>query len=169
MYDSVKLQNFEKLNTMNANLYTRNIPSNDIQVNFDPRPVNTKYRFLPLIDDRKESTIPIINKGSYNIEKTFNPGTTKPNYSGFANNIDKESTLRNQFFALQAADQAKYIPDSTSDLYMNTINFQTVSDNLDESMLFRESNFLNFNPNPSSIIGNRLFNNSTRVQLKNLK
>ena len=44
MYDSVKLQNFEKLNTMNANLYTRNIPSNDIQVNFDPRPVNTKYR-----------------------------------------------------------------------------------------------------------------------------
>lgn len=169
MNTSVRLQNFEKLDRMNINLYTRNIPSNDIQPNFDPRPVSTKYSTLPLIDHRKESNIPIINEGIYNSEEIFYPGTRKPNYSGFATNVDRESTLRNQFFALQAADQAKYIPSSTSDLYMNPINFETVPLDLEETMLFRESEFADFNPNPSVIIGNRLFNNATRVQLKNLK
>ncbi len=169
MNTSVKLQNFEKLDTMNRNLYTRNIPSSDIQPNFNPRPVSTKYSTLPLIDHRKEANIPIINQGCYNSEEVFYPGTTKPHYCGFATNVDKESTLRNQFFALQAADQAKYIPPSTSDLYMNPINFQTVPVNLEETMLFRQPEFADFNPDPSVIIGNRIFDNATRVQLKNLK
>jgi len=169
MNSSVRLQNFEKLDTMNRNLYTRNIPSRDIQPNFDPRPVSTKYSTLPLIDHRKESNIPIISQGDYNSEEVFYPGTTKPNFRGFATNIDNESTLRNQFFALQAADQAKYIPPSTSDLYINPINFQTVPQDLEETLLFRQSEFADFNPNPSVTIGNRIFNNATRVQLKNLK
>tara|TARA_Y100000389_G_scaffold178042_1_gene190842 strand:- start:1949 stop:2458 length:510 start_codon:yes stop_codon:yes gene_type:complete len=169
MNTSVRLQNFEKLDNMNRNLYTRNIPSSDIQPNFNPIPVSTKYSTLPIIDRRKETNIPIINEKFYNSEEVFYPGTRKPNYSGFATNVDKESTLRNQFFALQAADQSKYIPPSTSDLYMNPINFQTVPVNLEETFLFSEPEFGNFNPNPSVIIGNRIFDNATRVQLKNLK
>lgn len=169
MNRNVRIQNNDKLDTMNRNLYTRNIPSNDIQANYDPRPVSTKYSRLPLIDHKKEANIPIINQGCFSSEEVFYPGTRKPNYSGFATNIDKESKLRNQFFALQAADQAKYIPESTSDLYMNQINFQTVPVDLEETMLFREAEFGDFNPNPSVIIGNRIFNNATRVQLKNLK
>ena len=169
MNSSVRLQNFEKLDTMNNKLYTRNIPSNTIQPNFNARPVSSKYSKLPLIDHRKESNVPIINQENYNSEEVFYPGTRKPHYCGFATNIDKESTLRNQFFALQAADQARYIPPSTSDLYMNPINFQTVPVNLEETMLFREPEFADFNPNPSVIIGNRIFDNATRVQLKNLK
>lgn len=169
MNNSVKLQNFEKLDRINKNLYTRNIPSNKIQPNFDPRPVSTKYSTLPLTDHKKETTVPIIMQDCYNSENVFYPGTTKPHYCGFATNIDKESTLRNQFFALQSADQAKYIPPSNSDLYMNSINFQTVPQNLDETMLFRQSEFSDFNPNPSVVIGNRIFGNATRVQLKNIK
>ena len=168
MNNNVKLQNFEKLDTINNNLYARNIPSSIIQPNFDPRPVSTKYSTLPLIDHKKETNVPIISY-NYNSEEIFYPGTKKPNFNGFARNINKESTLRNQFFALQAADQSKYIPASTSDLYMNTINFQNVSKNLEETILFREPEFADFNPNPSITIGNRIFNNATRVQLKNLK
>tara|TARA_Y100000741_G_scaffold166574_1_gene126029 strand:- start:5944 stop:6453 length:510 start_codon:yes stop_codon:yes gene_type:complete len=169
MNNSVRLQNFEKLDIMNNNLYTRNIPSRDIQPNFDPRPVSTKYSTLPLTDHKKETNIPIIKQDNYNSSEIFYPGTRKPNYSGFATNIDKESTLRNQFFALQAADQANYIPSSTSDLYMDPINKQTVSKDLDETLLFKQSEFADFYPNPSVIIGNRIFDNATRVQLKNLK
>jgi len=169
MNTSVRLQNFDKLDTINSNLYARNIPSSDIQPNFNPRPVSTKYSTLPVIDHRKETDVPIINQGWYNSEEVFYPGTTKPNYSGFATNIDKESTLRNQFFALQSSDQAKYIPPSTSDLYINPINFQTVPVHLEKTWLFSEPEFSDFNPNPSVIIGNRIFDNATRVQLKNLK
>tara|TARA_Y100001980_G_C14499386_1_gene275519 strand:+ start:504 stop:1013 length:510 start_codon:yes stop_codon:yes gene_type:complete len=169
MNTNVRLQNFEKQDTMNRDLYMRNIPSADIDPNLDPRPVSTKYSTLPIIDHRKETTVPIINQGGYNSEKIFYPGTTKPHYSGFSRNIDKESTLRNQFFALQAADQAKYIPSSASDLYVNPINFQTTTENLEEKLVFRKEEFEDFNPNPSIIIGNNIFNNSTRVQLKNLK
>tara|TARA_B110000977_G_scaffold200004_1_gene289106 strand:+ start:1114 stop:1623 length:510 start_codon:yes stop_codon:yes gene_type:complete len=169
MNTSVILQNFEKLDSMNKNLYTRNIPSMNLQANFDPRPVTTKYNILPILDNRKESTVPIINQGGYDSQEVFYQGTTKPHYYGFATNVDKESTLRNQFFALQAGDQAKYVPPSTSDLYINTIDFQTVPDNLEKSMLFRQDEFADFNPNPSAMIGNSLFNNSTRVQLKNIK
>ena len=169
MIPSVKLQNFEKLDTMNKKLYLRNIPSGNMQANFDPRPVSTKYSTLPLIDHRKEINVPINNNEVYNSEKTFYPGTMKPHYYGFSINVDKESTLRNQFFALQSADQAKYIPSTTSDLYMNPIDFQTESEYIEDRMIFRKSEFADFNPNFSANIGNRVFNNATRVQLKNIK
>ena len=36
------------------------------------------------------------------------------------------------------------------------------------SLLFREEKFNNFNPNFNEFIGNEIFNNSTRYQLKDL-
>ena len=39
-------------------------------------------------------------------------------FSGFVENVDVESVLRNQIFALQKNDQAVYVPSSKSDLYM---------------------------------------------------
>tara|TARA_B110000444_G_scaffold196414_1_gene187076 strand:+ start:2186 stop:2692 length:507 start_codon:yes stop_codon:yes gene_type:complete len=168
MNNTVILQNFEKQDNINRKLSMRNIPSNDMGKHFDPRPVSTKYSRLPMIDHRKENNTPIIMHPGYNNSDTFYPGTDKPHYYGFATNVDSESTLRNQFFALQAADQAKYIPPSSSDLYHNHINYQTTNENLDGFMLFREEQFNDFNPNPSNRIGNGVFNNATRVQLKNL-
>ena len=169
MNNSVKLGNFEKQNSINREIYVRHLPSNDLQANYDPRPVSTKYSILPLIDHRKETSVPIVIQGSYDSNKIFNPGTRKPHFEGFARNIDSESVLRNQFFALQSADQSKYIPSSKSDLYENNVNFKTVDDNLEESVLFRKENFNDFNPNPSIIMGKEIFNNATRVQLKELK
>ena len=114
----------------------------------------------------KKSNVPIAKYEKYNQHKQFNPGYGAP-FNGYCNNIDRESILRNQFFALQAGDQAKYIPPSTSDLYMNSINFETVPVDLEETMLFRQPEFADFNPNPSVIIGNRIFDNRGSVRFSN--
>ena len=166
---NVTLHNFEGHNTINNSIADRNFPSNNLAMNFSFRPVNTKYTLMPTYIHKNESTLSVNNNIVYDVNNTFFPGTRKPHFYGFATNVDKESTLRNQFFALQKADQVAYLPNTSSDLYENNINFLTYANNLDTHLLFKEESFNDFNPNISSLIGNELFYNSTRVQLKNLK
>ncbi len=166
---NVTLHNFEAHNSMNNSLANRNFPSNNLEMNFSFRPVNTKYTLMPTYNHPIESSVPINTSEIYDVSSTFFPGTRKPHFNGFATNVDKESTLRNQFFALQKADQGAYLPNSYSDLYENNINFITQANNLETHLLFKEESFNDFNPNISSSIGNEIFYNSTRVQLKNLK
>ena len=166
---SINLQNFTKQNNLNNNIYNRNIPSSNLQTHFSPRSVSTKYSQFPILDHRKESNVLLNYAEPFNSENTFYPGNRKPHFCGFARNIDLESNLRNQFFALQKADQAKYIPSSESSLYNNNVNFINVNSDLDSILLFKKENFNDFNPNLSNNIGNEIFLNSTRVQLKDLK
>ena len=166
---NVTLHNFENHNTMNSLLANRNFPSNNLGMNFSFRPVNTKYTLMPTYNHQIESTVPINSGSIYDVSNTFFPGTRKPHFYGFATNVDKESSLRNQFFALQKADQVAYVPNTYSDLYENNINFLTHANNLDTHLLFKEESFNDFNPNISNKIGNEIFYNSTRVQLKDLK
>jgi hypothetical protein len=168
MSNSVRLQNFEKNESINNNIFSRNIPSQMLETSFGPRSVNTKYSKFPILDHKKETDVPIKAYETYNTETTFYPGDRKPHFCGFSTNIDKESSLRNQFFALQSADQAKYIPSTTSDLYQNNVDFININRNLDGSAMFRQESFNDYNPNISNMIGSSIFNNSTRVQLKNI-
>ena len=166
---NVTLYNFEKHNIMNNSIASRNLTPNNLAMNFSFRPVNTKYTLMPTYNQLNESIVPKNTELVYDVNTTFFPGTRKPPFYGFATNIDKESTLRNQFFSLQKADQVVYLPNSSSDLYENNINFATHNTNLDTHLLFKEESFSDFNPNISSSIGNEIFYNSTRVQLKDLK
>ena len=164
---NVILQNIN--NNDGNNIYERVVPSDNIQMNYGFRPVMSKYATMPILDNRRNSEIKINKEPIYNNEVVFYPGTSKPHFSGFAHNIDKESTLRNQFFALQKGDKHLYIPDSNSDLYKNDVDdIKNNNLNLDNLILFKEENFDNFNPNISNKIGYNIFNNSTRVQLKNI-
>jgi hypothetical protein len=165
----IALNNFDKQNYINSEISNRNIPSGGLTMNFSCRPVNTKYTFMPTVVQIPKSVEPIINYVNYDNSSNFFPGTRKQHFCGFSSNIDKESSLRNQFFALQKADQKAYIPSSSSDLYENNINFAPKNENLDSHLLFREQQFQDFNPNNFPTIGNELFNNCTRVQLKNIK
>lgn len=165
---NVTLQNFKKNNIINEKIYNRNFPSNELNMNFSPRSVSTKYSILPILDHKQESSVPINNFPIYDSNSTFFPGTSKPHFCGFAKNIDLESSLRSQFFALQKSDQSKYIPSSNSNLYENPINFINTNKDLDNHLLFQKSSFNDFNPNLSNNIGNEIFLNSTKVQLKNL-
>ena len=163
---NVVLQNIN--NNIGNNIYERVVPSHEIQMNFGFRPIMSKYATMPILDNRVQSQVNINKEPIYNNNEVFFPGTSKPHFNGFASNIDNESTLRNQFFALQKGDKHLYVPNSNSDLYENNLDIKNYNFNLDNLILFKKENFEDFNPNISNKIGNNIFNNSTRVQLKNI-
>ena len=151
---------------LNERISSRNIPSSNLQPQFSLRPVSTKYSLLPILDRRASATEKIRHLPTYNINNTFNPGTTEAPWSGFSSKINDESELKNMFFALQNADQAKYIPSTTSDMYINEVTSSPVEQPFPG--LFDKPNLGAFNPNPCNL-GKDLFNNNTRCQLKDLK
>jgi hypothetical protein len=156
---------------MNTRTYVRNIPSQPLQPYLNARPVLTKYSIMPIVDPRSEIKTPLIQQATYSPREIFNPGavTAKAPWSGFATNINHESELRGQIFALQECSQAKYVPGSKSSLY----NVQWKNQNSDSvkqpfPSLFKKEYLgptdLNADPN---VMGGSIFNNSTRQQLKN--
>jgi hypothetical protein len=105
-------------NVSNQRIADRNIPSQPLQTYLDVRPVQTKYTLLPIVDVQPPATVEIKVQPTYNTSKIFSPGNRESPWSGFATNVDVESVLRSQIFALQKCSQAIYVPSSTSDLYV---------------------------------------------------
>jgi hypothetical protein len=149
-------------NTMNNKIYERNLASEKMQPNFSFASQPTRYTKFLLTDSIKHENKELYSY--YNVENTFYPGTNKPHFSGFSNNVDNESILRNQIYALKKSDIHMWAPSSNSVLYNETENMN----NQMNSLLFREEKFNDFNPNFNEFIGNEIFNNSTRYQLKDL-
>jgi hypothetical protein len=158
---------------MNEQLYDRNIPSQPLQAYVSVRPVMTKYSYMPIVDPRKPISVPMKQMPTFSTQRVFNPGNTVSPWSGFATQINVESELRNQIYALQSCSQAVYVPNSTSDLY--TYQFQPNPNQQpplgNHALLFdKQTKFNDFDPNPDrSIVGTSLFMNSTRTQIKDLK
>lgn len=146
----------------------RNIPSQPLQPYLDARPVMTKYSILPIVDPRKEINTPLIQQATYSPEKIYNPGNDTGPWSGYSSNINHESELRNQIFALQSCSQATYVPSSKSNLYQ--VNWNN-GDKPQQPFpgLFQTEQFCPVNPNPKpDKVGFALFNNATRQQVKEL-
>lgn len=152
----------------NVKLYERNVPSAPLQPYLEVRPVATKYSYLPIVDPRKELAVPLKQQPVYNVHATFNPGNAGGPWSGFASQVNTESVLRNQVYALQKCSQAVYVPSSHSDLY--TYQFQPKQAPQSHPLLFSQDKFNCFDPNPDAQkVGFSLFNNSTRSQIKDVK
>jgi hypothetical protein len=152
----------------NTRIYDRNIPSQMLQPYLDVRPVMTKYSHMPIVDPRKELNVKMEQMPTYNSNAVFNPGNSKSPWSGFSSNVNLESELRNQIFALQKCSQSVYVPNSGSDLYNYSFNPNTPQ-NQSHSLLFQKNDFCDFNPNPDDlIVGSEIFNNSTRTQVKEI-
>ena len=153
-------------NSINQKLYERNIPSQHLQPYLNVRPVMTKYSILPIVDPRKETSYPLTQAPIYNIKTSFNPGNSQAPWSGYSSNINVESDLRSQIFALQSCDQSVYVPKSTSDLYKYSFalpnrNYQEGSNH---DLLFKEESFNEVNyVSENTHLG--LFNNFTRTNL----
>ena len=154
--------------TVNLRSYERNIPSQILQPYLDARPVMTKYSILPIVDARKHVETPLIQRATYNPEKIYNPGNDFGPWSGYSSNINHESELRNQFFAIQRCTQAEYVPSSNSSLFQ--VNWQNQNKHQQPFPdLFKDEKFCPTNPNPNpDKIGFALFNNATRQQVKDL-
>jgi hypothetical protein len=160
------LKNIDRQESLNERISSRNIPSSYLEPQFSMRPVPTKYVFMPMIDSIQKSSVPIASTMPYNVGKTFNPGTAQAPWSGYANNVDIETILRNQTFALQKCDQSLYVPSSMSDLY----NVSAVGRQEEQTHpgLFEQPHLESFNPN-SLNIATDVFNNATRQQIKNVQ
>jgi hypothetical protein len=151
----------------NNRIYDRNIPSQILQPYINVRPVMTKYSHFPIVDPRKQINVPLVQMPTYNVHQVFNPGNAQAPWSGFASNINTESELRNQIYALQKCSQAVYVPQSTSDLY--TYKFKTPIQPNPHELLFRNEAFETFNPNPApELCGSGIFYNNTRCQVKDM-
>lgn len=157
--------NMERTEELNDRMYRRNIPSTVLQPRFNIRPISTKYDLMPIVDRRPIPKEPILKAPEYDISKTFNPGNDIAPWSGYARNINDESRLKNQFFALQKCDQSNYVPSSDSELYNSIVVGRREIQPFPR--LFREENFNTFDPNVCNV-GRNMFDNCTRVQLKNL-
>jgi hypothetical protein len=165
--DSPCVSNIHK--QTNNRIYDRNLPSQLLQSYIDVRPVMTKYSYFPVVDPRAQPTVPLNVQPVYNVHNTFNPGNTFSPWSGYAANVNVESELKNQIYALQKCSQSQYVPNSNSDLYQN--KFQSKNDKSlgMHNLLFEDYKFCDFNPNPNkAIVGSGIFLNSTRTQIKDL-
>ena len=153
----------ERTQELNERIAERNIPSAYLEPNIDFRPVMTKYSILPVVDQKAPSSVNILRYPTYSPHSVYNVGNNSAPWSGFASSINTESTLRNQFFALQKCDQSAYIPSSDSDLYK--IERPSVEANKQtHPLLFKEEEFQSFDPNHVAS-EHVLFNNFTRQQL----
>jgi hypothetical protein len=151
----------------NSRIYDRNIPSQMLQPYLDVRPVMTKYAYFPIVEPRKSNSVPLTVQPTFSPDKIFNPGNTTSPWSGFASNVNVESELRNQIYALQKCSQSVYVPSSKSDLY--NYGFTPNSTPQSHSLLFQNESFSQFNPNPDSkTVGTGMFFNSTRVQVRDM-
>jgi hypothetical protein len=159
----------ERVEELNDRILDRNHSDYPLPPNFDPRPVSTKYVKFPALDVYKKPIVQIESNYDYGLETNFTPPLMSVGpVSGFLNKVDTESTLRNQFFALQkGADQGVYIPSKSSDLYRVYLPY--VEGKQTHPLLFEDTQ-LDQTPNPNTVnepeVGADMFNNSTRVQLR---
>ena len=150
----------ERSKITNNRLNERIISSQFLQPYLDARPVSTKYATLPIVDLRKPIDVPMTQTATYNQNTVFNPGDSAP-WSGYASQINTESQLKNQIFALQSCSQAVYVPSSNSDLYQ--YKWEPKQEKQPFPDLFKTETFEPFNPNPANN-GYGLFSNHTRQQ-----
>ena len=155
--------NHGRVDEINNRISERNLPSASLQPQYSIRPVATKYGYMQVLDQYKKTTVPLNQYKSYNTKTVFNPGNATAPWNGFSNNINTESSLRNQFFALQKCEQSEFVPKSTSDLFQTRVDYKPQKQT--HPLLFDKPDLAPFNPNVQNL-GYNLFNNHTRVQLK---
>lgn len=157
--------NQDRTQDINDRIYQRVLPSATLQPAFNARPLNTKYAYLPVLDLRPQAEVPMLNYGTFNTAKVFNPGNAKAPWRGYAENVNLESSLRNQYFALQKNDLTEYVPASNSDLYVVPVDSRYVPQPNPYLFDNSDTDFNAMNPNPHGL-GRLFWANHTRVQLK---
>ena len=169
-----------KHNLMNNEIMKRNVPSQPLQPYFDIPSVNTRYVVQPKYDfssppcilSKKDDDLELYNNqhSTYDINTYFFPGNRKAPFSGFSNNINMESQLRNQHIKLSRTDNNLYVPHSKSNLYnftMSTSKLQGPSSNINPHyLLFQDYDKLCVNETPSQQLMDSdkcIFNNNSRL------
>ena len=159
--------NMQIVDISNDRIFNRNLSSQPLQPYLSVRPVMTKYSIMPIVDPRAPIHTKLEQQPTYNSHTNFNPGNRVSPWSGFASNVNVESELRNQVYALQKCSQSVYVPASNSDLYQ--FKFNPVYSHIQQPFpdLFKQNSYNDFNPNTEEVAKGAFYNH-TRQQLKNL-
>ena len=160
-----------RVDELNDRILGRFIPSARLQPNIDFRSVPTKYSHFPVIDRVAIAKVPIPPVSDFSVQKTFLPTTdARAPVDGYFSQINTESALRNQYFAIQRGDiQGVFIPSSNSDLY--SVPMAVPSNPVEQThpLLFDDAvtrdAFVNTKRVDPKIGSDRFFNN-TRTQLR---
>lgn len=161
----------ERVDELNERILGRFYPDMPLQPNINVRPVPTKYSHFPIIDRMPFTNEPILKIPYYSMETNFTPANSRGPIDGYFSNVNTESSLRNQYFALQrGAPQFEYIPSSQSDLYK--VDVGNPSSRIEEQPypgLFNRNQSSNIVTTDSKLdkkVGSDYFFNNTRIQLR---
>jgi hypothetical protein len=159
---------FDRTDELNDRTVARQFPDRELQPNFGPRPVPTKYSLFPVIERRTPATVPIRDINKHSVRDNFNPATRNGPVSTYLANVNTETILRNQTVGLQrGAGQGVYVPSSDSDLY----KVQVVGRREEQTHpnLFERQQYQTTAPITDTWgIGRDQFHNHTRTQLRNI-
>ena len=158
----------ERVDEINNRISSRNLPDSPLEPHYDLRPVQTKRTLFPIVKNSRKMFEPKLPYPVHNTSVNFNPGNDRAPSSGFMRNVDVETTLRNQTFAMQhGASQSVYVPSSSSELYnVSVVSKPSVQPHPDLFATPIFSNELHPNLADTNIGSNRFFNH-TRTQLRN--
>jgi hypothetical protein len=153
----------DRVEELNQRISHRNIPSETLTPNYDPRPISTKYSKMAILDHNKRIKTKLQDTNTpYSTTNTFNPGDRRAHWSGFASNVHLESELRNQHRILGCSEKNIYIPSEGSDLFNVRVE-QNKTEPKSHRLLFQKPIFALTDPNVCDI-GDGLFHNHTRQQ-----
>tara|TARA_Y100000389_G_scaffold78668_1_gene75444 strand:+ start:8740 stop:9222 length:483 start_codon:yes stop_codon:yes gene_type:complete len=155
-----KKPNNNYVDEINERISYRNIPSQTLPPIFSNRPTSTKFNNL---QKNKLTKIKKNEKQSEDLSNVFMPITDYGPWSKYAQNIETETELKIATSNL-GGEGSIYIPSSKSDLYNETKINNT---NTIRPLLFNTEQFNTFNPNVGNV-GDKIFMNHTRQQLKNI-
>jgi hypothetical protein len=161
---------------LNNRLYDRNVPTTHLENWYTPTPMSTKFMKFPSVNcngNTREKLIQTftpavlkVNVPVYDVAADFAPVTRTAPFRGFSKNINTESSLRNQFYALQKSDRAVWVPSSTSDLYIRGPAVGRQEEQTHPLLFKREETMITSNHPNVENIGRNLFMNNTRTQLR---
>lgn len=165
----------ERVEELNHRIQDRYFPSTPLPSMVDGRPVSTKFVLYPSASVRKPpaTTAPLSDPGTYSPSAVFTTPITNGNGPPlfFMQNVDTETMLRNQNFAIQRGmGQDVYVPSSQSDLYKVTVDPGQTQVQQPNPLLFQQFAFdttLHRNVASQPTVGRDMFFNNTRTQLRN--
>lgn len=167
--ESIIYGQHERVDELNDRIHSRTKADYHLAPNFTPRSAPTRQTLLPMITHRAPANINIKPALDHYVHLNFNSSTTRGPPSGYINNVDIETSLRNQNTVLQhGAPQGIYIPSSKSDLYNVRVPVSSVSHVQPFPNISKVERIYTHIPDSlqRNQIGVDQFNNHTRVQLR---
>jgi hypothetical protein len=168
--DSLYYGQFERTEEIDRRIYERTIATDvPLRPNFDPRPSTTRQTVLPIISATRNP--PTRKYLEYNTNKVFSSIQRNGPVEGFLNNVNIESSLRNQYFGIQrGAIQSTYVPSSNSDLYKVSVPTKETEYKGAQPFpgLFQQETYQTTGNPELGAIGKNVFHNPTKQQLRDL-